>query len=259
VNRPSLVLTAVFLIGITTTLSIAKQPEAAAIKVPLAGIPGYERVTYRVKWLNVPVGTLVVSVKGIKKIRERDAYEIEIIAKTNDLCSKIYKVDDRYVSYIDAKELYALRHEVYRREGRYKKDAVTDFDQINHRAHFRNFLDRSEKNFDIPSRVQDPVSAYYYFRTIPMVIGSGATFWVCNNESNYQMFGVVEKRELVKIPGIGQREGLFIQPYAALDGKVVRKGKASGYFSCDEKRLPLIAILRAPLFTTIVAYVEKVE
>lgn len=238
---------------------VTGQSRAEADAVPPPRIPSHERVTYKVRWLGAPVGTIVVSINGMKKVRGTDAYEIEIVAKTNDFCSKIYKIDDRYISYIDAEGLYTLRHEVYRREGRYKKDAVTDFDQINHRAHFKNFLDKSEKNFDIPPGVQDPVSAYYYFRVLSMAVGKGMMIWVCNNESNYQMFGVVEKRELVKIPGVGQREGFFIQPYAKLEGKIVRKGKASGYFSCDERRLPLLAILRAPLFTAITAYVEKVE
>lgn len=207
----------------------------------------------------MPVGTITVSINGIKKVRGRDAYEVEIIARTNDFCSRIYKINDRYISYVDAKEFYTLRHDVYRREGRYKKDAITEFDQINHKAYFRNFLDRSEKTFNIPPRVQDPVSTYYYFRKLPMAVGKGIMCWVCNNESNYQMFGVVEKRETVNVPGIGQKEGFYIQPYAKLDGKIVRKGKASGYFSCDEKRLPFLGILRGPIFTSIVAYLEKVE
>lgn len=245
--------------AITIHQSVAEQSAAAAVKIPPPRIPGYEKVTYKVKWLGAPVGTITVSINGMKKIDGRDAYHIEIIAKTNEFCSKIYRIDDRYVSYIDAKELYTLRHEVYRREGRYKKDAVTDFDQVNHKAHFRNFLDKSEKNFDIPPAVQDPVSTYYYFRNLPMEIGKGVTCWVCNNESNYRMFAVVEKKELINVPGMGRREGLLIQPYARLDGKVVRKGKAAGYFSCDEKRLPLLGILRGPIFTTIVAYADKVE
>ncbi|MDP2913584.1 MAG: DUF3108 domain-containing protein [Candidatus Omnitrophota bacterium] len=247
------------LVFIATALSFAEQPQEGAVAAPPARIPKYERVTYNVRWLKAPVGKIVVSINGIKNIHGRDAYEVEIAAKTNDFCSKIYKIDDRYVSYVDMEGLYTLRHEVYRREGRYKKDAVTVFDQTNHKAYFKNFLDKSEKVFDIPPKVQDPVSAYYYFRTLPMSVGKGIDCWVSNNESNYHLFGVVEKKEIISIPNIGQREAFFIQPYAKLGGRLVRKGKASGYFSRDEKRTPLVGVIKAPLFTAIIAELEKAE
>jgi len=229
------------------------------IASPLSRLPEYERLEYHVKWVGVSVGSIIASIKGIEKINGRDAYLLEVVVKTNDFCSKIYKIDDRFVSYMDVENLCTLRHEVSRREGRYKKDAITDFDQVNHKAHFRNLLDKSEKNFDIPPGVQDTLSACYYFRTLQIEVKKKIEYAVCNNESNYQLFGLVESKEFIRIPKFGTRESFFMQPYAKLKGEDVKKGRVCGYFSCDEKRLPLLAVVKAPMFTEVTASLYKVE
>jgi len=207
----------------------------------------------------VPVGVITASIKGIKKIQGRDAYILEVTAKTNNFCSAIYKVDDKFISYMDVEHNYTLRHEVYRREGRYKKDAITDFDQVNHKAHFKNFLDKSEKHFDIPPGVQDTLSACYYFRFLPIEVNKRIEYDVCNNESNYKLFGIVDSKEYIRLPKVGKRSGFHIQPYAKLKGKKVKKGRVSGYFSTDNKRMPLLAIVQAPMFTEVKASLEKIE
>jgi len=205
------------------------------------------------------VGTITASVKGIENIKGRDAYVLEVTAKTNNFCSAIYKVEDRFVSYMDTEHFYTLRHEVYRREGKYKKDAVTEFDQVNHKAYFENFLDKSKKDFDIPPNIQDTLSASYYFRLLPVEIGKRIEYAVCNNESNYQLFGVVESKEYIRLPKVGKRGAFHIQPYAKLKGEKVKKGKVSGYFSTDSKRIPLLAVVQAPMFTEVNASLEKIE
>ena len=73
-----------------------------------ARLPEYERLTYNVKWLGLPVGNIWASIKGIEKIRGRDAYVLEVVVKTNRFCSAIYKIEDRYVSYLDAEYLWCL-------------------------------------------------------------------------------------------------------------------------------------------------------
>ncbi len=232
---------------------------ACAAPCDAGTLPKYEKLTYRVEWLGIGVGTITASIKGIKKIQGRDAYELEIIADTNAFCSRIYPVHDRYISYMDCEKLYTLRHEVYRRDGRYKKDASTDFDRARGKAYFKNFLDKSEKTIDITPDIQDPVSMAYFFRTVPLEIGRHEEFHVYNNESTYLLCGVADRRKTVRLPGLAPIEAFRIQPYARLEGAVVRKGRASMYVSCDGKRVPVTGSVRAPLFTEITAYLAKVE
>ncbi len=235
-----------------------KVKKEIVIEPPQPQLPEYEYLKYTVRWLGIPVGYITASIKGIKTMRNRRAYLLEVVVKTNAFCSAIYKIDDRFLSYMDVEGKYTLRHEVYRREGRYKKDAVTDFDQIAHRAHFKNFLDGSEKDFDIPPNVQDTLSASYYFRLLPVDIGARIEYAVCNNEAIYKLLGVIESKDFIKVPGLGKRAAFFMQPYAKLKKKRVKKGRASGYFSTDSKRLPLLAVVRAPILTKVTASLSEI-
>jgi hypothetical protein len=222
-------------------------------------LPEHEKLVYEVRWLGFPIGSATASINGIKEINGRPAYKIEITAKTNDFCSSIYKVEDRYVSYLDVEGLYTVRHEVYRRDGSYRKDAVTDFDQIKHKAYFKNLLDRSEKVIDVPFGTQDPVSMIYYFRLVPIEEGRRKEFFVYNNESVYQLYGDIGRKESVRIPHLGMREAFKVHPYAILNGAIVKKGKARIYFSCDDKQIPIKAVAKGPIFTSVAGYFVKSE
>jgi hypothetical protein len=232
---------------------------SCAAEPPHRQLPEREKLTYRVAWLGVPVGTITASIKGTKKIRGRDAYELEITADTNSFCSAIYPIHDRYISYMDVDTLATLRHEVYRREGRYKKDAATDFDHAAGTAHFKNFLDKSEKTIPIPADVRDPVSMAYFFRTVPLGLGAQQEFHVYNNEDTYLLCGIADRKRKIRTPALGMTEAFHIQPYAMLKGKPVRKGTASMYITCAGRRIPVTGSVRAPLFTEVTGYLEAVE
>ncbi len=232
--------------------------EDIVIEPPKDSFPEHEYLKYTVRWLGIPVGYITASIKGTKTINNREAYVLEVTARTNAFCSAIYRIEDRFVSYMDKENLCTLRHEVYRREGRYKKDAVTDFDQVSHKAYFKNMLDKSEKEFDIPPNVQDTLSACYYFRLLPIEIDKRIEYAVCNNESIYQLIGVVESKEIIDIPKLGDRKSFYIQPYAKLGNEKVKKGKVSGYFSSGSDRLPLLAVVQAPMFTEVTASLTEI-
>lgn len=227
--------------------------------LPSSRLPEHEQITYKIKWLGLPIGTATASINGIKKINGRDAYELVITARTNTFLSRIYPVDDKYVSYLDIEHMYPLRHEVYRWEGRYRKDAVTDFDQVNHKAYFRHLFNGSRKIVDIPPGVHDPVSIAYYFRLVPLKVGDRKDYSVYNNESVYHLFGVIDKKALVNVPRMGKKWAFHLQPYAKLNGEVVKKGKARAYFSCGKDRTLFIGIVEGPVFTKVVAYLAAIK
>jgi len=224
---------------------IAIEKAAAPFKVG-------EELTYEVAWMGIPVGTVVARIKGVERLDGREAYVVELDAKTNAFCSKIYPVDDTYVSYIDKERYVSLKHVVRRREARYKKDAVTVFDYSAKKAYFHNLCDGSRKTFDIPGDVQDSLSAAYYFRTIDANVGQRVGYAVVNNEEVYNLFGLIEKKAFIKLGNVTY-ETFYVEPYAVLKGERVKKGNASGYFSCDNLRIPVYGMVKAPLFTKITA------
>ena len=80
-----------------------------SIPAPDSRLPDYEKLTYEVRWLGLLVGTFSTSVTGVQSYKGRDVYLLEAEMKTNAFLSKIYKIEDRFVSYMDREKLYSLR------------------------------------------------------------------------------------------------------------------------------------------------------
>ncbi|MFC1510401.1 DUF3108 domain-containing protein [Candidatus Omnitrophota bacterium] len=241
---------------------IKKRQEAEIVEGDmhqLNKLPMVERLTYKVKYLGIPIATLVASIKGTELVAGRRAYVFEVVARTNKFFSKVFNVEDRYVSYMDVEHLYVLRHEESRREGNYKKDAIVDFDQINHKAYFRHLLNGEEKVFNVPHAVQDALSAVYYYRMLPLLVGAVNEFEVNVDEVNYEFLGVVEKKKMMVVPAVGKIEVFVMRPYGVLDGKMVKKGRMWGYFTADQRRIPVQAVIKTPIFGKATITLQKIE
>lgn len=255
-----------FLAGCATNRNLPKQSlliEQIQDAVELATtscfkeLPTSEKLTYKIKWMGITVGTLTSSIKGITQIDSRPAYVLEAVFKTNGFCSKIFPVNDRYVSYVDKERLCTLRHEAYRREGKYKKDSITIFDHAKGKAYCRNLLNKTEKVFDIPSGVHDFLSANYFFRCLPLKVGDKIRYTISANEKNYQVVIMVKSQAAVKLGALGEKKALLIQPYVMQKGQELKGGAARGYYSFEGTRPLLGAIITAPVFTKITAFLSK--
>ena len=221
----------------------------AAAETPVAEtLPEHERLVYRVTWLGITAGELVAEIKGKVDWKGRSAYLIEVTGHTSDFISTFYRVDDLYRSYLDVEKLYSLRHEERRHEGKYQKDAVTDFDHEAGKAYFSNAADGTKKTFDIPAGVQDSLTVAYIARLLPLAPGKVFSFKVCNSEKVYDLY--------VSVPGqakVNGRAVLRLVPFARINGAAFREGRASGYVTDDDTKIPLEVVIKAPVFTSVTA------
>ena len=216
-------------------------------------LPEREKLTYRVKWIGIPAGEIVSEIKGFAEVRGRKAYVLEVTARTVGICSALYRIEDHYVSYLDVERLHILRQEVHRREGGYRKDSVTDFDQEAHKAFFRSATDGSEKTFDIPPDVQDTITASYVLRLLPLQAAHTYKIPVINSEKNYDVFVAVSEKETLAVPGHGRREVFHITPFAKLGGEAVREGRMTGFVGVEAGHTPFSVAIKAPVFTAVTA------
>lgn len=216
-------------------------------------LPEKETVMFRIKWLGITAGEITSEIKGFTELRGRKVYRIEVTARTVGLCSKLYRVEDRYVSYLDAEHLYSLRHEVHRREGGYRKDAVVDFDQEKHMAHFTSATDGSEKRFSIPADTQDTVTASYVARTFDLEPGKRFAIRVCNSEKNYTIDLGIGKKTRMRTLGNELVDVVRLQPRAHFKDNVVRDGRLSGYVEAVPGHAPVFIVIKAPVFTCLTA------
>lgn len=233
--------------------------ESISVSPPLTKFQIGEHATYEVRWVGMPVATITSTIRGIKNINGRDTYFIEAIARTNSWASLIYRIDDKFRTYLDVEKFIPLRSEVRRQEGFYRKDAVTILDHESGKAYFENYKDRSKKTFDIPSGVQDILSVFYYMRTLKYGVGDYLSLYLDFSERIYLIEGKIERKVFLTIPGYGTYEVVFTRPQASRDGKIIRDGTAQAYFTVDERRAPLQFTVKAPLFTNLTATLIRVE
>ena len=202
-----------------------------------------EKLTYRIAWLGMPVGTVASEVKELAEINGRQTYHIELTVKTNAFCSMIYKIDDTFQTYMDTQTLLPLKHELKRREGRHRKDYIIEYDREKNTATYHNLREKRAKAVEIPDGSHDPLSAIYFYRTEDVDVGTETELYVNMNEKNYRVRGVIEEKVIVEVPELGSRPAFKISPYATLEGEPVKKGRASGYVACDESRMPLFGVV----------------
>ena len=222
--------------------------EIEPIEVPAKVLPEYEKLTYKAKYLGITVGTMVAEIKGITTIQGRQAYHFELSATTTPFFSKIFHVDDRFVSYMDIEKRHVLRQEIYRKEGNYKKESIVDFDQENHKAYYQHLLNGTSEVIDIPENVQDVVTTNYYFRMVNFQLGDTLEYKVYVDEKVYDLLVLISDQKKLRVPGLGRQDTFVIQPFAELGGEDIKKGRGSAYFSIEESRLPFKAEVDTPLF-----------
>lgn len=222
-------------------------------------ILNYEKLIYKATYLGIHVGEFIATNHGLTDFNGQKAYKLEATAETNKFFSKIYKVRDRFVSYLDPETFNVLRHEVYRREGKYKKDAIIDFDHKSRKAYYKHLLNGSEETIDIPEQIVDVVTVQYFIRSKNWELGDVFDLNVYVDEKVYQLVGLIKKKVHMRLSKLGKMEAYVMEPYAMLEGKSVRKGKAFGYYKDDEYRTPIKGYVKTPIIGKATILLKEIQ
>ena len=131
-----------------------------------------EKITYRVHYGFVTAGEAELLIdKKIHMINNRPSYRIDIKGRTTGLADKLYNVKDNWGTYMDTAAVVPHRFYRHIREGKYRKNEVVNFHQLNKKAVVHRYSKdgkelESSETYEVPVYVQDLVSGYYYMRTL---------------------------------------------------------------------------------------------
>jgi len=192
-----------------------------------------ERFVYAVQYGLVTAGEATLEVRNIAEIRETPCYRIVSDARTNNFFSKLFKVRDRYESYMDTTELYSLRYEKHVREGKFKRDDTVEFDQA---AHLAMYADRT---VPIAPRTQDVLSALYYVRTLQLQVGQAVSLANHTDGKNYPLIVKVLRRERVTVDA-GTFDCLVVEPLLRGPAIFTQKGRLTVWVTDDTTRMPVL-------------------
>lgn len=178
--------------------------------------PVGERLTYNISYKGIHAGTAVLEVTGRVRYKGRQCLRIRGYAKSAGLISKLYNVDDRFQTYVDAETLEPLRSDKRMREGSQKRDQYIVFSPAERTAkyykkkHGRFVLRREHSN--VPFGVQDAFSSLYYLRTMNLKHGKTYSMMIITGKRITKGAFSVTKRKQLKLSGVGKLMGLRLSP-----------------------------------------------
>ena len=219
-----------------TPYLVARQVTAAKVPWKIG-----EYFQFSIDWSGVNGGSALMQVQNMQTVDGHRTWRIVTKAESNSFVSKFYKVRDRAESFVDAESLYSRRFEKHLREGSYKRDISVRFDQAAGKAIYEGGT-----RIDVPPRVHDVVSAFYYVRTCPLPEGAVVSIPTHDNEKSYDMVVKVIRRERVEVPA-GKFDCVLVEPVLKSEGIFKSKGQMLVWLSDDERRIPVQVKSKVPI------------
>lgn len=207
---------------------------ATALSAQVRPFSKGEKLIFSVEYGPVKAGTATFEVSDVVMIDSVPAFHIISTEKTNAFFSKIFKIEDRYDSFIDTVHLHSLRFEKHIEEGSYKKDQIVEFDQE------RGKVSYSEgKEYEIVPGAKDIIASIYFARTLELEVGKSVFVNNHTDGKNYELEVKVLKRESVETPA-GEFDCLVVQPVVE-EGKIFasREGLMI-WLTNDDWKIPVL-------------------
>jgi len=194
-----------------------------------------EKLTFDVNYGFITAGVAEYNIPKTMKLAGRDVYQITFGVNTVSTFDALYKVRDRYETYVDVEGLFPWRFEQHIREGGYSRDFSAFFDQRKGKAR------TSEGAYDIPKYVNDIVSAFYYARTIDfskMKKGESVHLENFYKDKTYPLDVVYKGRETISVKA-GTFDCIILEPEIREGGLFKSEGNVVIWLSNDACRIPV--------------------
>ncbi|MGE5365006.1 MAG: DUF3108 domain-containing protein [Bacteroidota bacterium] len=194
-----------------------------------------EKLTFDVKYGFVKAGVATMSIPKLKKISGRDALHITFNVASVSSFDWVYKVRDRYETYLDYHGLFPWRFEQHIREGGYSRDFSAYFDQRNGKAK------TSEGEYKIPQYVNDIVSAFYLARTFDyskMKKGERIHLQNFYKDKVYPLDVLYHGKENVEVAA-GKFECIVVEPLVEEGGLFKSDGSILVWLTNDRLKVPV--------------------
>lgn len=225
--------------------------------LPGCNWPVGEKITYRLYWGYIPVGTAFGWTEWADHAG-RPVLAIRLRTISNKFIEKIYPVDDTIESLVDPTTFLPLQFTKRLNEGDHRCHEITTFDHANLVAHWESKLDGKQRDFKLTPGVRDIPSLMYYLRTRKFVPGTREHFTVMADDKTYDLWLNIQKSEVIDLPLYGKVPSIKTEPEAAFEGLFVRRGKMWIWTSDDSRCLATRVVGSVPV-ATVKAVLWKVE
>jgi hypothetical protein len=210
---------------------------------------------FEVSWLGIVAGTAEMTVVPPLPAESPAVYRLTSTARSNPFMSRIFPVDDRIESVVEAAPFRSLRYSKRLREGNKARDEEILFDPL------RQVATSEGREVGTPAQVLDALSALYYLRTLPLEPGTSLQLPVHSGGRNYELQVDVLARE--RIPtAFGERVAFKVEPRSSAlaaegyEGVFDQGGRLWVWIADDPGRLPLLMRSSLPIGNIVARLVE---
>jgi hypothetical protein len=211
-------------------LLAATAPVApVAMRAPVPFSVG-EELTYKATFGGIPAGTARMRVEGIELVRGRPAYHVVFTIEGG---VPLFRVRDRYESWIDVHTLASLRHRQQISEGRYKRTTTYEIYPE------RGVYEEGDSVYASVSNPLDDGSFIYAVRTAGIRVGETRRDdrYFRPDRNPVVLTGL--RRESVRV-GAGSFAATVVRPTIKANGIFSENGEAQVWFSEDARRYPVL-------------------
>ncbi|MDD2735637.1 MAG: DUF3108 domain-containing protein [Desulfuromonadaceae bacterium] len=197
-----------------------------------------ERLEFELSYTGITAGRAVQEVKLVD-----NGIHIVSTARSADWLRFIFPVDDRIESFLTSEtpaqfigtpRLYQERkHEgktITNREARFDRQKL-EVTTIDHR-------NKNEKKHVITKRTYDTLSSFFYFRTVPLQVGTSYYIDIFDCKRLWNTEVKVLRREELTTP-LGRFKTIVIQPLLKSEGIFARTGEMFIWLTDDDRRIPV--------------------
>ena len=206
--------------------------EAFSFQIP-------ETLVYDLTWTGLKVGEAALEINDGER-------EVNILsrAKSAKWVSVFYTVNDRAESRLlkDNANRTIGQPVVYKlnlREGKRKKNREVNFNHAASKAVYIDHPNNERAEVAIPSVIFDPLSSFYYLRTMNLEVGKSVHVTIFDSKKVWNVEVQVLRREQIKVPA-GGFNTIVIKPLMKSEGIFHRKGDVYIWLTDDEKRIPVM-------------------
>jgi Protein of unknown function (DUF3108) len=174
---------------------------------------------------------------------------IAATADSSGVVAMLYRVQDRFNSYLDAKSLCSNKLTKHTEEGSHLRDTTITYDYGRGKAVLEehNLKDNTQKRTenDIPGCVTDVLSGVLYVGSLPLQQGATYTFPLNDGGKTVTVQAHVEGKEQIKTPA-GTFQAIRVGPEGDSGTLLKNKGRIWIWYTDDDRHLPVQ--MRAKLF-----------
>jgi hypothetical protein len=205
-----------------------------------------EKLLYTAAWHGIPSGRLVLEIKGIEKIANRDYYHIVATAGPNDFFSFFYNVKYMVETYIDKETGLTLKFRKQKISGERTIEEDIDFDRKNNTMNWQ-YTGRSKETIKSSQNTHDLLSFLYYFRLKGLEQNKTYDFEIAYNGKIWPVQMKVDDVKFLRLRGGNYLPVFYVELSSELIAKIMGTKILKAYVSADSKRVPVFFTARTKI------------